>query len=171
MNDNAMVEVPRSAATIGLRLITQALETLANGSAIKRHEDARLAFQAALTSKPCHEPLVAHPDWMNPGVGAQLARASSQMVWAIGDDARLAAEVKALEKALEDWAMDNPPPPLVSLEWGQCQRIADVPSVHEALEAFSGDSTGEAGALVIKAVVEAAFTLLTADGQSHREQH
>lgn len=171
MNDNAMVEVPRSAATISLCLITQALETLATGSTIKRHEDAQLAFQTALSGNPVDQVLEVHPDWMNPGVGAQLARASSQVVWAIGDDARLAAEVEELKKALEDWAMDNPPLPLVCLEWGECQRIADVPSVHEALEAFSGDATGDAGVLVIKAVVEAAFTLLTANGQSHREQH
>lgn len=171
MNENVMVKVPHSAAAIGLRLITQALETLVTGSAIKRHKDAQLAFQAALSCDSGDQVLEVPPDWMNPGVGAQLARASSQVLWAIGDDARLAAEVKALKKALEDWAMDNPPPPLVSLEWGECQRIADVPSVHEALKAFSGDATGDAGVLVIKAVVEAAFTLLTADGQSHREQH
>jgi hypothetical protein len=40
-------------------------------------------------------------------------------------------------------------------DWDGCEQVADLPAVHEALEAFSGDPTGDAGVLVVKAVVDA----------------
>lgn len=43
----------------------------------------------------------------------------------------------------------------VEKDWWGCQEVADLPGVHEALKAFSGDSTGDAGVLVVKAVIEA----------------
>lgn len=52
MSDTEMVLVPRSAATVGLRLVAEALQTLANGAAIKRCKDAGLAFRTALNAEP-----------------------------------------------------------------------------------------------------------------------
>lgn len=43
----------------------------------------------------------------------------------------------------------------VEKDWWGCQEVADLPAVHEALKAFSHDSTGDAGTLVVQAVVEA----------------
>lgn len=38
-------------------------------------------------------------------------------------------------------------------DWDGCQEVADLPAVHEALEAFSGDPTGDSGVLVVKSVI------------------
>lgn len=43
----------------------------------------------------------------------------------------------------------------VDKDWWGCQEVADLPGVDEALKAFSGDSTGDAGVMVVKAVIEA----------------
>lgn len=40
-------------------------------------------------------------------------------------------------------------------DWDGCQEVADLPAVHEALEAFSADSTGDAGVTVVQAVIAA----------------
>lgn len=43
----------------------------------------------------------------------------------------------------------------VEKDWDGCEEVACLPAVHEALKAFSGDSTGDAGVMVVKAVIEA----------------
>lgn len=45
--------------------------------------------------------------------------------------------------------------------WNDATKIADVPAVHEALAAFSEDSTGDSGTAVVQAVLEAAAARLT----------
>ncbi len=39
--------------------------------------------------------------------------------------------------------------------WGECERIANVPGVHEALEMFSEDPTGDAGTSLVREVLMA----------------
>src|SRR5207253_10486163 len=39
--------------------------------------------------------------------------------------------------------------------WADAERIADVPAVHEALQGFSEDATGDNGTCVVRAVLEA----------------
>jgi hypothetical protein len=41
------------------------------------------------------------------------------------------------------------------LSWMDCERISNMPEVHEALQAFSEDSTGDNGVGVVQAVVQA----------------
>lgn len=43
----------------------------------------------------------------------------------------------------------------VEKDWDGCQEVADLPAVHEALAAFSADSTGDAGVAVVQAVIAA----------------
>lgn len=43
----------------------------------------------------------------------------------------------------------------VEKDWDGCQEVADLPAVHEALGAFSADSTGDAGVAVVQAVIAA----------------
>lgn len=43
----------------------------------------------------------------------------------------------------------------VEKDWDGCQELADLPAVHQALQAFSGDPTGDGGVLVVKAVIDA----------------
>lgn len=45
---------------------------------------------------------------------------------------------------------DNPK----ALEWLRCEIVSDMPAVHEALQNFSEDATGDNGTHVVKAVLE-----------------
>lgn len=45
-------------------------------------------------------------------------------------------------------------PAAPAVEWAEAQRVADVPKVHEALAAFSGDPTGDAGVMVVRSILE-----------------
>lgn len=43
----------------------------------------------------------------------------------------------------------------VEKDWDGCYEVADLPAVHEALAAFSADSTSDAGVAVVQAVIAA----------------
>lgn len=45
---------------------------------------------------------------------------------------------------------------LENLEWSECERISNVPDVHETLSDFSSDPTGDAGICVVRAILAAA---------------
>lgn len=45
--------------------------------------------------------------------------------------------------------------PALPADWPECERLADVPAVDEALRGFSEDPTGDNGTLVVRAVLEA----------------
>lgn len=45
--------------------------------------------------------------------------------------------------------------PAAPTDWTECRRIAELPSVHEALQGFSEDATGDSGTCVVRAVLEA----------------
>ena len=49
------------------------------------------------------------------------------------------------------------------LDWESCQRVADLPAVHEVLEAFAEDPTGDAGVIAVRAVIAATAPTLSDD--------
>ena len=42
-------------------------------------------------------------------------------------------------------------------EWERCQQLADLPAVHEVLDGFQADPTGDNGVMVVREVLRALF--------------